>query len=48
VADPALNIQPVVDLLVSALVAQHLPGALKSLGRHALRGVGNEIELFSL
>ncbi len=37
-----------VDLLVSAPVARQLPEPLKSLGRHALRGVGNEIELFTL
>jgi adenylate cyclase len=37
-----------VDLLVSERVARHLPGEWKSLGRHALRGVGNEIELFTV
>jgi adenylate cyclase len=34
-------------LLLSANVARHLPGC-KSLGRHALRGVGEPIELFTL
>jgi adenylate cyclase len=37
-----------VDLLVSAPVARELREAWKPLGRHALRGVGNEIELFTL
>lgn len=36
-----------VDVAVSENVARHLAG-LRSLGRHALRGVGNEIELFTL
>jgi adenylate cyclase len=37
-----------VDLLVSERVVRHLPGDWKPLGRHALRGVGNEIELFTV
>jgi adenylate cyclase len=37
-----------VDLLVSERVAQALPGAWKSLGRHTLRGVGDKMELFTL
>jgi adenylate cyclase len=36
------------DLLVSALVAQALPGQLRSLGGHTLRGVGDKMELFTL
>ena len=36
-----------VNLLVSERVVRHLPGRWRSLGRHALRGVGNEIELFT-
>lgn len=36
------------DLVLSAPVARQLPEAWKPLGRHALRGVGNEIELFTL
>jgi adenylate cyclase len=34
-------------LLLSAHVARHLPGCT-SLGRHALRGVGEPVELFTL
>jgi len=38
-----------VPLLASAAVAQHLPRApWRPLGRHALRGVGQEVELFTL
>jgi len=37
-----------VNLLVSERVVRHLPSEWRSLGRHALRGVGNEIELFTL
>jgi len=37
-----------VDLLISEHVARHLAERPRSLGRHALRGVGNEIELFTL
>ena len=37
-----------VNLLMSDRVAQHLPAGYRSLGSHALRGVGNEIELFTL
>ena len=36
-----------VSLLVSEPVARNLPRAWKSLGRHALRGAGTEIELFT-
>ena len=36
------------NLLVSERVARHLGGPLRSLGRHALRGVGEPIELFTL
>jgi adenylate cyclase len=35
------------DLLVSETVARHLGEPLRSLGRHKLRGVGGEIELFA-
>jgi adenylate cyclase len=37
-----------VDLLVSGLVARALPGQLRSLGGHTLRGVGDKMELFTL
>jgi len=37
-----------VDLLISEPVARHLAEAPRSLGRHALRGVGEPIELFTL
>ena len=37
-----------VDLLISEHVARHLAERPRSLGKHALRGVGNEIELFTL
>ena len=37
-----------VPLLVSERVVRQLPGVWQSLGRHALRGVGNEIELFTI
>lgn len=37
-----------VDVLVSERVVRNLPGEWKPLGRHALRGVGNEIELFTV
>ena len=36
------------DLLVSERVARALPGALKSLGNHTLRGLGDKMELFTL
>jgi adenylate cyclase len=36
------------DVLVSERVVKHLPGEWTPLGRHALRGVGNEIELFTV
>jgi adenylate cyclase len=36
-----------VSVLVSEPVARHLPGGLRPLGRHALRGVGAPIELFA-
>jgi adenylate cyclase len=36
------------NLLISERVARHLGGPLRSLGRHALRGVGTPIELFTL
>lgn len=36
-----------VDLAVSDNVARHLPGRLRSLGRHALRGVGAPVEIFT-
>jgi len=35
------------NFLVSEEVARHLDGDWHSLGKHALRGVGNEIKLFS-
>jgi adenylate cyclase len=37
-----------VSLLISEHVARHLPGPFRSLGRHALRGVGEPVELFTL
>jgi adenylate cyclase len=37
-----------VDLLISEPVARHLAARPRSLGRHALRGVGEPIELFTL
>ena len=37
-----------VDLLISEHVARHLAERPRSLGRHALRGVGEPIELFTL
>ena len=38
-----------VPLLASAAVTQHLPQVpWRPLGRHALRGVGHEVELFTL
>jgi adenylate cyclase len=38
-----------VPLLASAAVASHLPGVpWRALGRHALRGVGHEVELFTV
>jgi adenylate cyclase len=37
-----------VNLLISEQVARHLAERPRSLGKHALRGVGNEIELFTL
>ncbi|HEX9395464.1 MAG TPA: adenylate/guanylate cyclase domain-containing protein [Burkholderiales bacterium] len=37
-----------VNLLISERVARQLAGPLRSLGRHALRGVGAPIELFTL
>ena len=36
-----------VDLAVSENVARHLPGRLRSLGRHDLRGVGAPVEIFT-
>ncbi len=36
------------NLLISERVARHLGDPLRSLGRHALRGVGEPIELFTL
>ena len=36
-----------VDVAVSENVARHLPGRLRSLGRHALRGVGAPAEIFT-
>jgi len=36
------------DFIVSEQFARHLPGEWKPLGRHALRGVGNEVELFTV
>jgi adenylate cyclase len=36
-----------VDLAVSENVARHLPGRLRSLGHHALRGVGAPVEIFT-
>lgn len=36
-----------VDVAVSESVARHLPGRLRSLGRHALRGVGAPVEIFT-
>ena len=37
-----------VELLVSGEVAKHCGGGLVSVGRHALRGVGEAMELFTL
>jgi len=36
-----------VDIAVSDSVARHLPGRLRSLGRHQLRGVGLPVEVFT-
>ena len=36
-----------VNLVVSESVARHLPQHLRSLGRHALRGISRPIELFT-
>ena len=36
------------NLLISEQVARNLPAGLRSLGRHALRGVGEPVELFTL
>jgi adenylate cyclase len=36
-----------VDVCVSDNVARHLPGRLRSLGRHRLRGVGAPVEVFA-
>jgi adenylate cyclase len=36
-----------VDLCVSDNVARHVPGRLRSLGRHRLRGVGVPVEVFA-
>ena len=36
-----------VDVAVSETVARHVPGRLRSLGRHALRGVGVPAEIFT-
>jgi len=37
-----------VDLILSEHVARHLPTRPRSLGKHALRGVGEPVELFTL
>lgn len=37
-----------VEVTVSENVARHLPGRLRSLGRHQLRGVGLPVEVFTL
>lgn len=37
-----------VNFLLSGEVVRHLQGEWKSLGKHALRGVGEEIEVFTL
>jgi adenylate cyclase len=37
-----------VDLILSEHVARHLPARPRSLGKHALRGVGEPLELFTL
>ena len=37
-----------VEMTVSENVARHLPGRLRSLGRHELRGVGHPVEVFTL
>ena len=36
-----------VDIAVSENVARHVPGRLRSLGRHQLRGVGLPVEVFT-
>jgi len=36
-----------VDVAVSDSVARHVPGRVRSLGRHALRGVGLPVEIFT-
>jgi len=36
-----------VDVTVSETVARHLPGRLRSIGRHPLRGVGQPVEIFT-
>jgi adenylate cyclase len=36
------------SLVVSEQVVRHLPGTWKPLGRHALRGVGEPVALFTL
>jgi adenylate cyclase len=36
-----------IDLAISENVARHLPGRLRPLGRHALRGVGAPVEIFT-
>jgi len=36
-----------VDVTVSENVARHIAGGLRSLGRHALRGVGAPVEIFT-
>jgi adenylate cyclase len=36
-----------VEVTVSETVARHLPGRLRSLGRHRLRGVGEPVEIFA-
>ena len=36
-----------VDVAVSDSVARHLPGRLRSIGRHQLRGVGLPVEIFT-
>ena len=36
-----------VDVTVSETVARHVPGRLRSIGRHPLRGVGAPVEIFT-
>ena len=37
-----------VNFLISEQVREHLKGKWQSLGKHALRGVGDEIEVFTV